>query len=304
MDLTEQIESYLAVKDYSISTQRAQRSILNDFNTWQMHQPRIKMADKATGYQLFIRDNCFRKPKTIEKQIGVVRRFCSWLEETGRVDAFKLDEQLLGRPEMKTVPSPSIGPEEVVQILYTMSNCNNIQIALRDSAMLVLAVVCGLTANEIASLKISAFGNLRNGKDLYYCNTLIELPRVVSVLLTWYTRDRRAVYGNEPLFLLEDGNDSKGLSASMVKERISELLSIVGCTYEEAVPGDCQLRIAQYFKILDESERRIAATSIQKLAFEDSKMPHGYLSNLREKYFGDRLLCCEVPRHKTFEAMG
>lgn len=284
MDLTDQIEAYIEVKGYSPNTRNSHRSILRDFNIWQMHRPSMTMSDKANEYGRFLRENCFRKPKTVDKQLGVVRRFCDWLRETGRVDAFRLDEQLIGRPEMQSVPEPPIGTDEVAKMLNVAAMRGG-EIALRDSAMMLLAVTCGLTASEISSLNIGDINTFNSGDDMHYCGEVVEIPRLAGLMLRWYTRDRTDMYGSSPLFTAEPDESAERLTPKQVEARISSLLDVVGCSYEDAVPGDCQLRIAQSFKVLDESERRRAALSVQSMRYDIRKMPHGIIRDLRDRMF-------------------
>lgn len=283
MNLEDQIGEYLRIKNYSPNTFKSHRSILLDFNRWQMHYPAVKMAEKADRYDQFLRENCFRKPKTADKQIGVVRRFCRWLADTGRVAAFRLDEQLLGRPEMRSVPAAPVGPDEVARMLHVAA-AGGEDVALRDACMMLLAVTCGLTAAEISSLGAGSVFGTASGGELWYCGDLVEMPAITSAMLKWYVRGRRSCRGTDPLFTTTNGDDGDRLDPAYVRERVSALLATVGCEYEDAVPGDCQLRIAQHFRGLGEEERRVAAATVQTLSFKGSKMPVGLLAAMRGRF--------------------
>ena len=280
MDLTDQIESYLSARELSPSTVGPKRSILSDFNTFQMHAPAATMGEKESRYAQFVRERQFLKPKTADRNIAEVRRFCRWLRETGRVDAFRLDEQMLGRPEMAKVPEPAVGCDEIVRFMHVAAACG--REGVRDAAMALLAVACGLTASEIASLDVGCVEGFGTTGEMRYCGEYVRLPRVTSRVLGWYVRDRRPSWGVEPLFTEDGTDDGARVSASFVRERVSSLLSAAGCSYEDAVPGDCQLRIAQHFKSLDEQGRRIAAMTVQSAAYRDLELPKPLVESMLE----------------------
>lgn len=284
MDLTDQIEAYLKAKDYSPKTVGPQRSVLGDFNTFQMHLPAATMAEKASRYGQFVRERQFLKPRTAERNMGVVRRFCKWLEETGRVDAFRLDEQMLGRPEMRKVPAPPVGEDEIVRMMHVAAT--NGEAGVRDAAMTLLAVTCGLTASEISALDVCDVEGFGSGGELHYCGAIMRIPRITSRVVGWYVRDRRHFYGTEALFTEDGTDDGARCTAKFVKERIASMLAVVGCSYDDAVPGDCQYRIAQHFALLDEQGRRAAALAVQSEAYREVTLPRPLVESMLEEVLG------------------
>lgn len=284
MDLSDQIDAYLEAKEYKASTARWKRSMLDDFNRWQRHFPSLKLSGKVDGYSQYARENCFRKPKTADKQISTVKSFCDWLRETGRVEAFRLDEQFVGRPELRHVPKPPMGVPEIKRML-NIASLDPSEAVLRDCVMTLLSVVCGFSPAEIAGMRSYDVVNYTRGDEIRYCGVILELPRIVSVPFTWYLRDRADRYGDTPVFRKAGncGEEAAGLTPRQVKARVKSMLATVNVSFEDAVPGDCQLRIAQHHSLLDAEGKRAAAAMMQTLSFKQNDAGYAYLQELRPK---------------------
>lgn len=286
MDLTDEIEEFIAHKGLSAGSSKTQRSILLSFNKWNATNSSITLSRSAEAYENYLRSRTYLKSKSIEKQVGLVRSFCSWLASTRGVSSFKLDEHLMGNPSFRAVPLPAISAGQIDQMCKVALSRGGK--GIRNALMALLAITCGLTAPDIADLtraSIIATDPIGAEYRIWLRGFTVKLPPVASQMFWCYCREVSSwPYAYAPLFPSPSDPD-KPMRTSEVRRCIGEALEQTGCKYEEVCHGDPQLAIAQHFKQLDADARHIAAAYVLSVYYANTEMPKASFRKVRDDWY-------------------
>lgn len=222
-DLIARYRRFLKRRNYSVHTVKNYINILGHFNTW-LQIPLERVTSKETDAYM---DHLLRrrkKPKTINCHFGCIHAFYDYLIE---------DEGMpLANPVRKNYrlrlprPLPKHLRDEQITVLFKEIN------DMRDRAMFMLMLRCGLRVEEVARLTVDAIEY--HSKQLYVFNGKGSKDRVVYLsedaksAIDEYMKKRR--WSKEKrVFLVQKGPlTGKPISVRGIQKRIEHYAQRAG----------------------------------------------------------------------------
>lgn len=205
---------FIAQEDTKVETQRFDAYVLDIyFKYLVVNRIDVNKASRANivAYKRFLIDDG-KKPTTIDKYIGLVRRFYNWLEINGLYENIARNIHKVKR--YKGYRKSYLTRDEIIYLLG-MIDVSTLQ-GLRDFAMINLMIMTGIRRCEVNRLNVSDVNNdsimiMRKGKIE---RKAIGVNDSVIVPIRDYL-SRASLADNSPLFIsLSRKNKGKRLSVT------------------------------------------------------------------------------------------
>ncbi len=158
------------------------------------------------------------KPKTVKRKIASIKAFCSWMEYEDIIQENPFSKINLKFHEPKILPKTI--PLDVIQVLLKTAYAEavneqytpyQIQVCLRDIAVLELLFASGMRVSELCSLKVEDI-NLDNGQVRIYGKGAKERivnianPDVLTALRKYKSAFLQQIEDNGHLFVNREHN--------------------------------------------------------------------------------------------------
>lgn len=221
---------FLHASEFRPTTARTYQAALSSFFRWFAATGQTLPAkEHIVLWKAFLGKN--RSLATIQTYLAAIRLFFKWTEQQGIYPdiAVSIKGIRVGRFPKKDF----LTPRQVLALLCKASQGNT---ALRDYALILLMVTCGLRVSEAASANVGdiqhaggkpvlyIYGKGRDGKT-----ESVNIPAKVLSTLSRYLASRAAVTPHSPLFASEGRNNPGGrLSARSISRIIKNLLRSCG----------------------------------------------------------------------------
>lgn len=176
-----------------------------------------------------------KKPTTVKLYIVAVRQFFKWLEAE-KVCANVARQVNVPKIEQPPPPKNSLTAEQVKAVLDNIARST--ELGLRDYAMLLLMVACGLRRIEICRANVEDLQTVDGGARLYVQgrgktekNDYVKIPPPVETAILKYLseRNRRLTAPVSPLFTsISHNSDGNRVSVRCVTNIVKERLATAG----------------------------------------------------------------------------
>ncbi|MCM1280222.1 MAG: site-specific integrase [Alistipes senegalensis] len=221
---------FLHVSEFKPTTARTYRSTFSSFFSWlSTTGDPLPAKEHIILWKAFLGKN--RSLATIQTYLAAIRLFFKWTEQQGIYPDITLSIKgiRVGRFPRKDFLTPK-------QVLSLLDKATQGKTALRDYALILLMVTCGLRVSEAAKANI---GDLRHigGKPVLYIygkgrdgkTESVNVPGKAVSAITRYLATRPALTPHSPLFASAGRNNPGGhLSARSISRIIKTLLLSCG----------------------------------------------------------------------------
>lgn len=266
------VEEYLRSRKLSENTRSKYRSTLLTFLKWSREHSFYTLSTAARYFEADLKRTGRVTAHTAETYGSTVRAFVTWLAENKGAGNFNISaETLIRRGAFPSLPK-RIADEDVAFICRVTKGRD--EGGLRDRALFLLAVTCGLTPQQIACI---------TPRDAEFDDTSLwlEIPcedagkaRVEAApaardALREYLVARGSVDESLPLIAVTTPKGSrKAMGANGVRKRIAGMLGFLGYDYADVLHGDPERTVATYLPLLSEDKKREVARLATRLHYE------------------------------------
>ena len=234
VQLGELRNDWLKALDLSPLSVEIYTSATKQFLNWlEKNETRNISQEDILKYRRHLEESS-KKPTTVKLYIVAIRQFFKWLE-TQKVFANVAKEVSVPKIEQSS-PKDYLTSEQVKAVLDRISR--RTEIDLRDYAMLLLMVTCGLRRIEICRANVEDLRTVEGGTRLYVQGRgktdkadYVKIPPPVEMAIREYIseRNRRLPVPAIPLFTSFSNNShGKRVSVRCVTGIVKERLSMAG----------------------------------------------------------------------------
>lgn len=271
---TDEVEEYLATLTVASSTLSAYQGVLRSFLKWSREHGYFTLGTASRYYEADLRRRGDVSPGTATSYARTVRAFCRWLSDEKRLSSFDMTNVSISNGSLPPSFRKKIADCDLVCICAMLRRRG--EAGLREALMLLLAVTCSLSPEQIAALTpkdllISDEGAwLRVDFSEESQPRELEVPRCVRDLMLMYLRDRTAQDPSLPLVAVTStGKTRRAMSPGDVRKCLSKALSYLGYDYSDVFPGDPTRIIANCINDLGDGDRRQLASWTTSLSYRN-----------------------------------
>lgn len=275
MITVETVEEYVSSLSVSRSTTTNYRCILIAFIKWSREHSYYTLSTAARYYEADLKRTGKVKEDTAKAYAGVVRGFVSWLAEQRKCSDFSLTaESLMRKGSFPSLPL-KIADSDISFICKAAAQRG--ESGLRGRAIFLLAVTCGLTPQQIASIrpKDAEFTDdglwlkVRDGDDTFE----MDVTPAAYEALRDYLIVRGGVEGDLPLVAVTTSKaNRKAMTAADVKKCISRMLDFLGYDLADVMHGDSERTVTTYLPRLDAAAKDKVARLATRLYYENLRV--------------------------------
>ncbi len=273
MDLQRRIQSFLGTLSISEATEKSYAFAIKHFVKWMRANGFYNAGTACRFYKTALEREGHLSESTIKFYATVAKAYSRWLSETKMSDGYEVPDKAklgMGMP----IPPNKIMPSDLTFICSHLARRG--PEGFRNRAILLLAVACGLTSEEIcmvcANDLLVANGEswltVRSSEDVHQ----MPVPDCVSQAILDYIAVRVAQSGDLPLFVQYKVGVATAMTPKQIGCAVSEALGVLRIKADEALPGDAQLAVITYLSRLRPDDRRRLASYASCLYYADMKL--------------------------------
>lgn len=251
----DKVDEYLDTLSLSTSTRASYRSCLTRFLKWARSKSYYTVSTAARYYLAHMRTYGKQKEGTIVGYSRIVRAFAKWYEDSKTVSIYDMSTECI-RDGGLICPPVKVSAGDLRFICrYAKQRGES---GLRGRAMLMLAVVCGLSPEQIAGIMPSDVtfaedcASIRvpgNGGDRVI---EFDIPDSVRRAISDYLIERGPVDKGLPLVAVTTTKSKRrAMQAADVRKCLIRMIDVLGYEYGDVLNGDCQRSIAAYIGDMD-----------------------------------------------------
>ena len=275
----DEVEEYLSTLTVATSTLSSYRGTLVGFLRWSREHGYFTLGAASRYYEAVLLRKGEVSAGTAKSYSRTVRAFCRWLS----------DEKKLSSLDMDTVPVidgalPSSFRKKIedCDLAYICSVLRKRgESGLREALMLLLAVTCSLSPEQISEIMPEDL--LVTEEGIWLTVTFAEgrasevsLPRSVADLLLVHLRDRSVHDPGLPVVAVTaKGEKRRAMEPAEVRRCMARALSYLGYDYSDVFPGDPVRIVANSIGSLDAADKMIVACMTTSLCYKNLAIDPG-----------------------------
>ncbi len=262
MSAVEKVDAYLNSFKIAKRTRSSYRSLIQSFAAYLDDHPRCVPSDAVSA---FLKERKLKNPNikrgTLACYERTLRAFCRWLSEPAVAERFDFRAALEGGT-CCFLPEPRVRDDDLRHFLrYGAKRVG--KTAQRDSALLALTLTCGLSLEEIASVRCD---DLLIDEDSMWLNVPqlgeapIFLPGIAAAAVGECLSAKDGTSEGEPLVVVAVSGKTSAMKPADMKRAVGRSLAAMGYDPGRVFHGDSQMTVAGMMKKLSlEDQRKLAA---------------------------------------------
>lgn len=270
------ILDYIDTLTVSRSTRSSYRSILTAFLKWCREHRYYTLGTAVRYYEADLLRTGQVGEGTAKSYAYTVRSFVKWLSDSKKADLYNTFGTAAS---LCALPSPSLKIEDSDIAFICRAAEVRGEAGLRDRALLLLAVTCGLSPFQLSRLMPDdvTFGDegiwIRLLDEDGSGDVEVEGTQAAREALRDYLVSRGSVRQGLPLVAVTTSVSSRcAMCPDDVRRRLANMLRFLGYEYCDVFHGDLERTIATYFPRLDDAGKRQVACLATRLYYKSFRV--------------------------------
>lgn len=269
----DEVEEYLSTLTVASSTLSSYRGTLTSFLKWSREHGYFTLGTASRYYEADLLRKGEVSAGTAKSYSRTVRAFCRWLSDEKKLKSLDMDTVPVINGALPSSFRKRIADCDLAYICSVLRRRG--ESGLREALMLLLAVTCSLSPEQISELMPEDLLVTEDGAWLTVSFAEgrvdeIKLPQAVADLMLIHLRDRSVRDPGLPIVAVTaTGKTRKAMEPADVRRCMVRALSFLGYDYSDVFPGDPVRIIADNVGDLDAADKMRVACLTTSLCYKD-----------------------------------